>query len=290
MGNLLGIDRSEMMAAGDSPNDMAMMKAAGVAVAVGNAKPEVKAIADFIAPDHDQDGQQDLVVISADPGQQHRQQAHRGQRDQEQDSPADMLILPGPDVCHRQDQQRQRQEIVNPDARRADGRYLQQVNLGQEKAGKQAALYEKNVNASIPLEKERYTVSYIHNSVLEALNEYFESLGAQKRLSVIESLIKRSLSILGDDAVKARVVGIPLSDAEAMLKAIFKDRLTSCTSGELTLLSDEAVNGFACREGILLVSERGVTCRMTLDQKVREVLDSHSEELAAALFDGRISE
>jgi len=33
-----------------------MMKAAGVAVAVGNAKPEVKAIADFIAPDHDQDG------------------------------------------------------------------------------------------------------------------------------------------------------------------------------------------------------------------------------------------
>jgi HAD superfamily hydrolase (TIGR01484 family) len=56
MGNLLGIDRSEMMAAGDSPNDMAMMKAAGIAIAVGNAKSEVKEIADFIAPDHDQDG------------------------------------------------------------------------------------------------------------------------------------------------------------------------------------------------------------------------------------------
>ena len=56
MGRLLGIERSEMLAAGDSPNDMAMMKAAGVAVAVGNAKPEVKAVADFIAPDHDQDG------------------------------------------------------------------------------------------------------------------------------------------------------------------------------------------------------------------------------------------
>ena len=56
MGNLLGIDRSEMMAAGDSPNDMAMLKVAGVAVAVGNAKPELKEIADFIAPDHDDDG------------------------------------------------------------------------------------------------------------------------------------------------------------------------------------------------------------------------------------------
>lgn len=56
MGKILGIDKSEMMAAGDSPNDMAMLKAAGTAVAVGNAKPEVKAIADFIAPDHDKDG------------------------------------------------------------------------------------------------------------------------------------------------------------------------------------------------------------------------------------------
>lgn len=56
MGSLLGVDRSEMMAAGDSPNDIKMLKAAGLAVAVGNAKPEVKEIADFIAPDHDDDG------------------------------------------------------------------------------------------------------------------------------------------------------------------------------------------------------------------------------------------
>ena len=61
MGRLLGIDKSEMMAAGDSPNDMAMLKAAGVAVAVGNAKPEVKEIADYIAPDNDKDGVADAV-------------------------------------------------------------------------------------------------------------------------------------------------------------------------------------------------------------------------------------
>ena len=56
MCGILGIEMSEMMCAGDSPNDMAMLEEAGLAVAVGNAKPEVKAIADFIAPDHDQDG------------------------------------------------------------------------------------------------------------------------------------------------------------------------------------------------------------------------------------------
>ena len=56
MGKLLGIEKSEMMAAGDSPNDMAMLRAAGLAVAVGNAKEEVKAIADFVAPPNYEDG------------------------------------------------------------------------------------------------------------------------------------------------------------------------------------------------------------------------------------------
>lgn len=56
MGKLLNIDKSEMMVAGDSPNDMAMLAASGLAVAVGNAKPEVKAIADFVAPSNYEDG------------------------------------------------------------------------------------------------------------------------------------------------------------------------------------------------------------------------------------------
>jgi Cof subfamily protein (haloacid dehalogenase superfamily) len=56
MGKLLNIDPEEMMAIGDSPNDMAMMLASGFPVAVGNAKDEVKAIAKFIAPTNDEDG------------------------------------------------------------------------------------------------------------------------------------------------------------------------------------------------------------------------------------------
>ncbi|MDO4518348.1 MAG: HAD family hydrolase [Bacillota bacterium] len=56
MCKLLGVSTEEMMAVGDSPNDMAMLKAAGVAVAVGNAKAEVKEIADYVAPDFDKDG------------------------------------------------------------------------------------------------------------------------------------------------------------------------------------------------------------------------------------------
>lgn len=61
MGRRLGISREEMMAIGDSPNDIAMLQTAGTAVAVGNAKPEVKAIADYIAPTNHEDGVADAI-------------------------------------------------------------------------------------------------------------------------------------------------------------------------------------------------------------------------------------
>lgn len=61
MGRLLGIRREEMMAVGDSPNDIAMLKEAGVPVAVGNAKDEVKRIASYVAPTNHEDGVADAI-------------------------------------------------------------------------------------------------------------------------------------------------------------------------------------------------------------------------------------
>lgn len=56
LGKKLGIRREEMMAAGDSPNDIAMLKEAGIAVVMGNGEEEVKVIADYITSDNDHDG------------------------------------------------------------------------------------------------------------------------------------------------------------------------------------------------------------------------------------------
>ena len=51
-----GIRPDEICAAGDDVNDIPMITAAGLGVAMGNALDEVKAAADRIAPSHDQDG------------------------------------------------------------------------------------------------------------------------------------------------------------------------------------------------------------------------------------------
>lgn len=61
MGKLLGIGTEEMMAAGDSPNDIEMLKTVGLPVAVGNAEEEVKAVAKYIAPTNHEDGVADAV-------------------------------------------------------------------------------------------------------------------------------------------------------------------------------------------------------------------------------------
>lgn len=54
--NHLGIDTRDTMAFGDRDNDSDMLAAAGIGVAMGNAVPELKAVADCITDSNDEDG------------------------------------------------------------------------------------------------------------------------------------------------------------------------------------------------------------------------------------------
>lgn len=52
----LGIDRSKILAIGDSENDQGMIRAAGCGVAMGNASEATKRIADYVTEDNEHDG------------------------------------------------------------------------------------------------------------------------------------------------------------------------------------------------------------------------------------------
>lgn len=153
------------------------------------------------------------------------------------------------------------------------------------------AFFEKNINASLPLEKQRYFVSYVHNSVIEAFNSYFKDLGEAKRLEIIKGLVERSKEELKEKKVNAFAIGFKESEAEKMLKKEFGSSLLSCKSANEVLVADERVSGFDFCEGVVLVSEDGkISCRLTLDEKVKEILDKKSYELSSALFGGRLPE
>ena len=52
----LGVDRADVVAFGDMPNDLPMLAWAGTSYAMANAHESVIAAADHLAPDHDDDG------------------------------------------------------------------------------------------------------------------------------------------------------------------------------------------------------------------------------------------
>ena len=52
----IGLTMSQVMAFGDSENDLTMLEKAGTGVAMGNALPQVKAAADLITCSNDEDG------------------------------------------------------------------------------------------------------------------------------------------------------------------------------------------------------------------------------------------
>lgn len=54
--NKLGLSREQLMACGDSGNDLAMIRMAGLGVAMGNADAAVKAEADYVTASNDEDG------------------------------------------------------------------------------------------------------------------------------------------------------------------------------------------------------------------------------------------
>lgn len=56
LAKFMGINQSEILVAGDQDNDKEMLEVAGFSVAMGNAVPAVKSVADYIADTVDNDG------------------------------------------------------------------------------------------------------------------------------------------------------------------------------------------------------------------------------------------
>ena len=66
----LGLTRDNAICCGDGFNDISMIQYAGVGVAMGNAKPEVKAAADYVTGTNDEDGLVEVIRRFIDAGGQ----------------------------------------------------------------------------------------------------------------------------------------------------------------------------------------------------------------------------
>ena len=166
----------------------------------------------------------------------------------------------------------------------------------KEASEKKAAFYaeklaalKRNLEAAVPLEKERFLAAFYAQEVADAFNAYLEGLGSEKRLSLIAGRLEKAKAVLEGKKWNARVFGFAASDAKKMLEKALGKTVLSVEETTFEKSGDEAALLNTVHEGIMLESEdASIRCRFTIDQIVSEIKDTYSAELAEALFSGRL--
>ena len=143
--------------------------------------------------------------------------------------------------------------------------------------------FEKDRMAVVPLEKERFKVSFIQNAVIQNINKYLEALTEEKRLT----LVARNFDFNTDRRLNAYVYGFSVSTAKKFLSSKLGDKLLSCTETKFGAVALEDEIGLANPQGIILESEdKNFRCRLTLSEVIEKLLDTNRAELSATLFGG----
>lgn len=153
------------------------------------------------------------------------------------------------------------------------------------------AVFKRNVEAALPLECERYLVSYEGSSVADAINDYLKALSDDKRISLLKKLIDRSKDILSGKTISADFYGIEKATAEKLLKDAFGQNVSSLSEITFEHSGESACAGLNIHEGIIVESnDKLIKCRFSLDQLISELEDTYSYELTSTLFGGRLPE
>ena len=145
--------------------------------------------------------------------------------------------------------------------------------------------FEKDRMAVVPLEKERFKVSFIQNAVIQNINKYLEGLTEEKRLA----LVARDFNFKTDRRLNAYVYGFSLSGAKKFLSEKLGSKLASVSETKFGAEALEDEIGLEKPQGIILESEdKNFRCRLTLSEVIAKLLDIKRSELSATLFGGEL--
>ena len=152
---------------------------------------------------------------------------------------------------------------------------------------KKIELFAKDENASLPLEKQRFEVSFIQKAICNNINDYLKSLTQEKRIELVMKQFDEN--ILKTKKVKAFVYGF---DMEEVKKQLSKRLGTNLLSWEKTIFGKLVIEddfGLEIKEGIILETEdMNFRCRLTISEIISKILDNDRIELANTLFGEKI--
>ncbi len=169
---------------------------------------------------------------------------------------------------------------------------LASVDAGIQKASadkdefyaKKLEAFEKDQTASIPLEKERFEVSFIQSEICKNINEYLNTLGEEKRIELVLKQFDFSSEAVKDKKIRAYVYGFDVEKIKKVLTEKFGKNLTSCEKTEFGKISIEP-EILEKPEGIILETEdKSLRLRLTLSEVISNLLDKYRGTLSEALF------
>ena len=158
----------------------------------------------------------------------------------------------------------------------------------EDKYALKIAAFEKDLSATLPLEKERFLVSFIQSSIEKAINAYLAKLSDEEKIDLV---LKKSVKI--EDVLKSKKLNaLYYGFQESLVKKTVgkKFNLISVKETECNKMIIENDLGITDRKGIILESEdKAIRVRMTLSEVISQIQDKYRAELYSALFGERLN-
>ncbi len=145
---------------------------------------------------------------------------------------------------------------------------------------------ENDKKATLPLEKERFQVSFMQKQIINGINNYLSSLSVEQQIKL--AVGKFDFSSVTKN-VTAYIYGFSISDVEKVLNKNLGNKLLACKETQFNKLVIEEEAGLENPKGIILEAEDlSFRCRLTVTQAVSKVLDKNRSELSQSLFGGQL--
>lgn len=145
---------------------------------------------------------------------------------------------------------------------------------------------ENDKKATLPLEKERFQVSFMQQQIINGINNYLSSLSVEQQIKLAVGKFD-FFSVTKN--VTAYIYGFSVSDVEKVLNKNLGNKLLACKETQFNKLVIEEEAGLENPKGIILEAEDlSFRCRLTVTQAVSKVLDKNRSELSQSLFGGQL--
>lgn len=144
--------------------------------------------------------------------------------------------------------------------------------------------YKINKEASIPLEQQRFLVDYENNSIDLAIKQFLEKLSVNENLDIIKKMIEKYAFALNEKKVNVEYSGFSKDEITKVVNSVLKvEKILSVKEVEDKMQKD-------FRGCIITSEDLKIKCRATLEEKIAEIKEQYTEDLALALFGGRLPE